>query len=1077
MTKSRPGDKPAQSPCAKSPEKGRNGIALIDVLSGNCAQMATDDTDELLRNSPFLKFVPEEHRAKLCGMFRKERFEFGDLIVREGDPADAFYFLASGRARVIKTTEKGEELVLASLRPGSEFGDAALLDGGVRTASVRCSTSVEVLKLGRDDFLEMLGRHPELRNYLEMNARFRALQDFLYEFSNFGRLSAPALRELIENMSPVSFSKGQMILREGDAAGPMYIVQAGRVRIFTTKAGRVKNLAFCREGNFFGELSLLTGAPRAASAEASADSQLFALRPETVHDMRRRFPDFAKLLDERVAQYNKDTEARVPLDFSVESLPAGAGALDPGASGEESVESVASSGDEAAFADEKGLFTKRKRKIRSIPFVLQIDAMDCGAASLAMVCRHFGRAVSLSLIRRLCHVSQDGTSLKAICHAATELGLAARSVKASLRNLPIMPLPAIVHWEGNHWVVLYDVGKSHVRVANPASGLQRVPLAEFEEKWSGYAALFDYTIAFDNAPLSKPSLAWLLPFLHKFRPILVPAVLLAGVISFLQLLFPVFTQTVVDKVIVEHDLGLLNVIMLGLGASLVFFQLASLAQQYLLGFAALRIDAALLDFLTRRLLSLPMSYFASRRTGDIQRRLDGARQVRQYFVQHGIGGILALVQLLGSLTLMAIYSLELTLIFLATTPLYAGLMFFSAKVLRPLFADIEQSQGKYNSQQIDAIKGIEAVKAASAEMAFRGAMLSEFLTVAKKMFRSNFILMSYDGVLQTIGLISTGLFLWFGAHAVVEGHMTVGGFVAFSSLTAMAYAAILRALGTWDSLQMASVLLNRLNDIFEQEPEQGNDRTGLTPVPSLEGRIELRQVGFRYGGPEAPPILKGVTVDIAPGQMVAIVGRSGSGKTTLIKLLAGLMEATEGTIRIDHLDLKTVNYRDLRRQIGMVLQENHLFDATIASNISFGDSEPDFDRVLWSAQVANAHDFIMRLPLGYETRIGETGLAISGGQKQRIAIARAVYNNPPILIFDEATSALDTESERTIQENMGRLMSGRTCIVIAHRLSTIREANAIIVLEKGEIAETGTHDELMARRGLYFYLSSQQLGI
>jgi ATP-binding cassette subfamily B protein len=1039
--------------------------------------MATDDTDELLRSSPFLKFVPEEHRAKLCGMFRKERFEFGDLIVREGDPADAFYFLASGRARVIKTTEKGEELVLASLRPGSEFGDAALLDGGVRTASVRCSTSVEVLKLGRDDFLQMLGRHPELRNYLEMNARFRALQDFLYEFSNFGRLSAPALRELIENMSPVRFSKGQMILREGDAAGPMYIVQAGRVRIFTTKAGRVKNLAFCREGNFFGELSLLTGAPRAASAEASADSQLFALRPETVHDMRRRFPDFAKLLDERVAQYNKDTEARVPLDFSVESLPAGAGALDPGASGEESVESVASSGDEAAFADEKGLFTKRKRRIRSIPFVLQIDAMDCGAASLAMVCRHFGRAVSLSLIRRLCHVSQDGTSLKAICHAATELGLAARSVKASLRNLPIMPLPAIVHWEGNHWVVLYDVGKSHVRVANPASGLQRVPLAEFEEKWSGYAALFDYTIAFDSAPLSKPSLAWLVPFLHKFRPILVPAVLLAGVISFLQLLFPVFTQTVVDKVIVEHDLGLLNVIMLGLGASLVFFQLASLAQQYLLGFAALRIDAALLDFLTRRLLSLPMSYFASRRTGDIQRRLDGARQVRQYFVQHGIGGILALVQLLGSLTLMAIYSLELTLIFLATTPLYAGLMFFSAKVLRPLFADIEQSQGKYNSQQIDAIKGIEAVKAASAEMAFRGAMLSEFLTVAKKMFRSNFILMSYDGVLQTIGLISTGLFLWFGAHAVVEGHMTVGGFVAFSSLTAMAYAAILRALGTWDSLQMASVLLNRLNDIFEQEPEQGNDRTGLTPVPSLEGRIELRQVGFRYGGPEAPPILKGVTFDIAPGQMVAIVGRSGSGKTTLIKLLAGLMEATEGTIRIDHLDLKTVNYRDLRRQIGMVLQENHLFDATIASNISFGDSEPDFDRVLWSAQVANAHDFIMRLPLGYETRIGETGLAISGGQKQRIAIARAVYNDPPILIFDEATSALDTESERTIQENMSRLMSGRTCIVIAHRLSTIREANAIIVLEKGEIAETGSHDELMARRGLYFYLSSQQLGI
>jgi ATP-binding cassette subfamily B protein len=1062
---------------AAAPARPATVLPYSMFLAAMGPPMPTDDTDDLLRNSAFLRFVPDGQRAGLRAMFRREHFEFGDMIVREGEPADAFYVLASGRARVVKKSDKGEELVLASLRPGSEFGDAALLEGGVRTASVRCSTSVEVLRLGRDDFQELLGRHPELRTHLEMTARFRALHGFLYEYSNFGRLSAQALQELIENLEPVGFSKGQMVLREGDPAGAMYIVRSGRVRIFTNKDGRAMNLAFCREGDFFGELSLLTGSPRAASAEASSDSQLFALRPEAVHDLRKRFQDFSSLLDERVAQYNKDTEARVPLDFSVESLPAEAGSLDPSDSDAESAEPGTDSGDGEPYKDEKGLFGKRKRRIRSIPFVRQIDEMDCGAASLAMVCRHFGRDVNLSLIRRLCHVSQDGTSLRAICHAATELGLAARSVKASLRNLPLMPLPAIVHWEGNHWTVLFDVGRTHVRVADPASGIRRIPMAEFVEKWSGYAALFDYTIAFENAPLSQSTLAWLTPFIRQFRSILIPATLLAGVLCFLQLLFPIFTQAVVDKVIVERDLGLLNMIMVGMGVTLVFFQLTNFAQQYLLGFAALRIDAALLDFLTRRLLSLPMSYFASRRTGDIQRRLDGARQVRQFFVQHGIGGALALVQLAGALALMALYSPQLTAIFLAITPLYAALMLFSVKVLRPLFADIEQSQGKYNSHQIDAIKGIEAVKAASAELAFRGEILGEFLSVAKKMFRSNFIVMSYDGVLQSIGLISTGLFLWFGAHSVIDGRMTVGGFVAFSSLTAMAYASILRVLGTWDSLQMITVLLNRLNDIFSQEPEQGNDRSRLTPVPSLEGHIELRKVGFKYGGPDAPAILKDVSFEVAPGQMVAIVGRSGSGKTTLIKLLAGLMESTEGSIRIDHLDMKSVNYRDLRRQIGMVLQENHLFDATIASNISFGDSEPDFDRVLWSAQVANAHDFIMRLPLGYETRIGESGLALSGGQKQRIAIARAVYNNPPILIFDEATSALDTESERNIQENMGRLMSGRTCIVIAHRLSTIREANMIVVLEKGEVAETGTHDELMARRGLYFYLSSQQLGI
>src|ERR1043166_741896 len=404
-------------------------------------------------------------------------------------------------------------------------------------------------------------------------------------------------------------------------------------------------------------------------------------------------------------------------------------------------------------------------------------------------------------------------------------------------------------------------------------------------------------------------------------------------------------------------------------------------------------------------------------------------------------------------------------------------MYFSTKVLRPLFAEVEEAQGKYSSHQIDAIKGIEAVKAAAAESVFRDTMLNEFLAVSKKIFRSNFVVMSYDSVLQTIGLISTAIFLWVGATQVIHGNLSVGAFVAFSSLTAMAYAAILRALGVWDNLQLASVLLNRLNDIFEQEPEQGHDRSRLVPVHSLEGRIELRGVSFKYGGPEAPDILKNITLDLAPGRMFALVGRSGCGKTTLIKLIAGLLEPTEGTILFDHTDLKTLNYRDVRRHIGMVLQENHIFNESIARNIAFGEAEPDLDRVLAAAQTAAAHDFIMRLPLGYETKIGESGLSLSGGQKQRVAIARALYNNPPILIFDEATSALDTESERAIQDNLARLLAGRTTIVIAHRLSTIREAHSIVVLEKGSVAEIGTHDELMAQRGLYYYLSSQQLGI
>jgi ATP-binding cassette subfamily B protein len=1037
--------------------------------------------DQLLKDSPLLRFVPEAYFPTLRQLFSEEHHDFGDVIVNEGDDADAFYILTSGRARVVKKTDQGEELSLHTLRAGSEFGELALLTGGQRTASVRCSTSVNLLRLSRDDFFRLLSHYPEVRTYLDTAMRHKLLHNFLYQFSNFGRLSQQALVDLIASLQPCVVAKNDLIIREGDPPGPMFIVESGRVRIYSTNHGHQKNLAYSREGDFFGELSLIKGLPRAASVQALTDCKLLYLDAETFNRLTQHHPDFVALLNERLAQYNKKEEARLPADFLVENVPAKAvaarnGAAKNGATAAEPEEETKPDGRDP-FADENGRFKKSGRKVRGVSHIQQIDEMDCGAASLGMVCRAFGRKVSLSRIRQLCNTSLDGTSLNDICRAATELGLAARALKISKRNLNHVPLPAIVHWEGNHWVVLLEVKRRYVRVADPALSIRKIRRAEFEEKWTGYAALFDFTAAFAEAPVAQQSYAWLLPILGKLRGTLTTALGLAVVVSLLELLFPIFNQIVVDKVIVENDVQLLTTVMLALGATLVFCQIANLLQQYLLAFAALRIDTELLDYITLKMLSLPMSYFAARRTGDIQRRLEGASAVRRFMLQHGIGGMLALLHLVGVLALMCLYSLSLTGVFLMTFPLYFGLGLFSVKVLKPLFADLEESQGKYAAHQVDAIKGIEAVKASSAELAFRQVILREFLSVARKMFRSNFIVMSYDSVLQSIGLIATALFLWFGTKQVLAGTMTIGGFVAFGSLAAMGYAALFKGLGVWENLQYITVLLNRLGDIFDYMPEQGLDRSRLMPVRSVEGHVELQNVSFRYGGSDSTPILSNLNFSIAPGRMVAFVGRSGSGKTTLIKLLAGLLEPSDGIVRIDHVDMKGMNYRDLRRHIGIVLQENHIFSETIARNIAFGEAEPDYDRVLTAAQIAAAHDFIMQLPLGYETKIGESGLALSGGQKQRIAIARALYHNPPIIIFDEATSALDTESERAIQENMARILSGRTCLVIAHRLSTIRDADTIIVLERGRVAEMGNHEALMAERGLYFYLSSQQMGV
>jgi ATP-binding cassette subfamily B protein len=488
-----------------------------------------------------------------------------------------------------------------------------------------------------------------------------------------------------------------------------------------------------------------------------------------------------------------------------------------------------------------------------------------------------------------------------------------------------------------------------------------------------------------------------------------------------------------------------------------------------------QVDRSALDFLAARMLALPMTYFYARRTGDIQRRLAGVQVIRQFVIDNGVVALTALTQLLVAVVIMFFYSSTLALVFLAALPLYFALVRVTMRRLRPVLENLEEAFGKYYSRQIDAIKGIEAIKAMGAEQALRRQLAEEFNELSERLFRSDFTTMCFQGGVHLLTFLSLAAFILVGALQVLHGHLSVGGLVSFNALVVLANAPITALLDFWDRCQLASVNLTRLTDVVVETPEQGDDHAGLVPVTTLAGHVGFHDVGFRYGAPDSPAILEGITFDVPAGTNVAIVGRSGSGKTTLIKCLAGLVQPTAGTITYDGLDVATLDHGDLRRQIGFVLQENFLFSDTIARNIAFGDVEPDMARVEWAAKLANAHSFVSRLPLGYDTKVGEAGLLLSGGQRQRIAIARAVYRRPPIIVFDEATSALDTESERAVQSNMDRLLEGRTSFVIAHRLSTIRNADVILVLEQGRLVEHGTHDELMARKGLYFYLCSQQL--
>jgi ATP-binding cassette subfamily B protein len=1032
-----------------------------------------------IENAAFLRLLPPPQREQVVALLVPQSCHFGDVVIAEGSPAEAFRLVVSGRLRVVKKGRGGEEITLNVLKAGDSFGEQALLEGGVHEATVRCSADAELLVIAAADFRTLLEQAPDLRAELDLLRKHRALHNFLREFSRLGNLPLPALRALLEKLEEADAARGAVIFSAGDPPGPFYVLREGRVRVYKSEAGRDRNLSFLRAGDYFGELSILRGAPRSASVAAVTDCRLLVLSQEAVSALMAEYPELRAAFEERAALYDAEHEARIPLDFADELLPAEAAVSNKvEIRAEAAAPEGEPKGEEAPPPEEWGEpFHAPAARIRRVPLVRQIDEMDCGAAALAMVCRHFGKKVPLSLIRQLVHVSTDGTSLMALCSAGEELGLAAKAVKVSRRNLDRMPLPAIVHWEGNHWMVLHDVEEHRVRVADPGEGARTIERGEFEEKWSGYAALYARTARFDTAPEELgTSIAWLKPFLRPHRALFAKILVLAVAAAALGMILPVFTQIVVDRIVGQRDIGLLNTVGLGMLAAIVFMTGSSLVQRYLAAVASVKIDTAVLDHLTRTMLDLPMSYFATRRTGDIQRRLAGAGEIRRFLIESGIGGVLDAAQIAVVLGCMTWYSPRLTGLFVLTVPAYAGLMYFSARVLKPILMVLEESYGRYSSRQIDAIKGIEAVKAAGAEDTLRERMLGEFTALARQQFRGTFMGLAYDGALRLATLVAQALFLFAGALQVLDGGLSLGRFVAFNALVAIAYAPVLGLLGLWDELQRSAVLLNRINDIFENEPEQGRDHQHLAPVPTLEGRVEFRNVGLRFGGPESPLIVQDISLEVPPGRTVAIVGRSGSGKTTLIKCLSGLLEPTEGVVLFDGVDVRTLRYRDLRRQIGIVLQENHLFDDTIARNIALGDPTPDPERVTWAARAANAHDFIVRLPLGYQTLVGETGLALSGGQRQRVAIARALYDNPPVLIFDEATSALDTESESIIQGNLAAMFSGRTVFVIAHRLSTVRNADVIVVLDRGRIVEQGTHEVLMARRGLYFYLCSQQLG-
>ncbi|MBW4559433.1 MAG: peptidase domain-containing ABC transporter [Trichormus sp. ATA11-4-KO1] len=715
------------------------------------------------------------------------------------------------------------------------------------------------------------------------------------------------------------------------------------------------------------------------------------------------------------------------------------------------------------------------RLTRRYPFFEQQSAADCGAACLVMISRYWGKRLSVNRLRDLANINRTGASLRGLTTAAESIGFTTRPVKASLDKLAQQTLPAIAHWEGRHYIVVYEVNKKHVIIGDPAVGQRTLTHDEFKASWTGYALLLQPTALLKETDEASTQFWQLFDLVKPHSKVLLEVFMASVLIQVFGLVTPLFTQLILDRVVVQRSALTLNAIGLGLLIFGLFSVVINGLRQYLLDHTANRISVALLVGFIKHTFRLPLAFFESRYVGDIISRVQENYKIQRFLTGEALSITLDLLTVFIYVGLMFWYSASMALISLAIIPPFFILALVATPFFRRINREAFNASANENSYLIQSLTGISSIRSMAIEQTVRWHWEELLNQVIKKTFAGQIIsnkMQIFSSIIET--LVSTGL-LWFGAWLVIQNELTIGQLVAFNMLLGNIIRPFQRLVVLWNQFQEVVISSERINDVLEAEPEEDLHHQPRQFLPRLEGSIIFDNVTFRYHPESDINVLENLSFEIQPEQTVAVVGRSGSGKTTLAKLILGLYLPTDGKVLIDAQDVTSISLRSLRSQIGVVDQDTFLFGGTIRENISIAHPEATLAEIIEAASLAGADEFIKLLPTGYETQIGEGGGMLSGGQRQRLAIARALLGNPRLLLLDEATSHLDAESERIIQNNLKTILKGRTSLIIAHRLSTVRHADLILVLDRGLLVESGTHDELIARRGHYFYLNQQQL--
>lgn len=658
---------------------------------------------------------------------------------------------------------------------------------------------------------------------------------------------------------------------------------------------------------------------------------------------------------------------------------------------------------------------------------------------------------------------------------AKQLGLKAQAVTTTWQRLVRTPLPAIAALRDGRFLLLGKVSDEKILVQSPQSARpELMTRAELEQVWDGRLVLMTKRAALTDLA-RRFDITWFLGAIHKYRRLLSEVLIASFFLQLFALVSPLFFQVVIDKVLVHRSVSTLEVLVVGLVAIALFETVLGILRTYLFAHTTNRIDVELGARLFRHLLALPISYFQARRVGDSVARVRELENIRNFLTSSALTLVIDLSFTFVFLAVMFVYSPMLTWIVLSAVPFYIAI---SAGVT-PLFKRRLDEKFKRGAESqaflVESLTGVETLKSMAIEPQMQRRWEEQLAGYVSASFRVISLGNTTSQCVQFISkLVTTGV-LFFGAKLVIDGDLSVGELVAFNLFAGRVSTPVLRLAQMWQDFHQARLSVERLGDILNTAAEPTYN-PGRAALPAIRGDIAFEHVTFRYRV-DGPEILHDINFELPAGQIIGIVGLSGSGKSTLAKLVQRLFVPESGRVLVDGIDVALIDAAWLRRQMGVVLQENVLFNRSVRDNIALADPAMPIERVIAAAKLAGAHEFILELPEGYDTIVGERGSSLSGGQRQRVAIARALITDPRILIFDEATSALDYESERIIQQNMREISKGRTVFIIAHRLSTLRVADRVITMERGRLIEDGTHDELINKGGRYAKLHRLQAGL